>query len=52
MQGLFLKLLLSGKKKVETVKFIMGKVTEYLLNLITKQVKDNSIVVWCDPEKA
>ena len=42
----------SGKKKVETVKFIMGKVTEYLLNLITKQVKDNGIVVWCDPEKA
>ena len=30
----------------------MGKVTEHLLNLITKQVEDNGIVAWYDPEKA
>ena len=30
----------------------MGKVTEHLLNLITKQVEDNGIVVWFDPEKS
>jgi ATP-dependent Lon protease len=29
----------------------MGKVAEHLLNLITKQVEDNGIVVWYDPEK-
>ncbi len=28
----------------------MGKVTEHLLNLITKQVEDKGIVVWYDPE--
>jgi len=36
---------------VETEKFEMGKVTEYLINLITKQVENNGIVVWYDPEK-
>lgn len=28
----------------------MGKVTEYLFNLIKKQVEDKGIVVWYDPE--
>ncbi|GAG38513.1 unnamed protein product, partial [marine sediment metagenome] len=36
---------------METEKFEMGKVTEYLINLITKQVENNGIVVWYDPEK-
>ena len=30
----------------------MGKVTEHLINLITKQVQDKGIVVWYEPEKA
>ena len=30
----------------------MGKVTEHLVSLITKQVEDKGIVVWYDPEKA
>ena len=30
----------------------IGKVTEHLLNLITKQVEDNGIVVRYDPEKS
>lgn len=30
----------------------MGKITEYLISLITKQVDDKGIVVWYDPEKA
>lgn len=29
----------------------MGKVIEYLLKLVTKQVKDNGIVVWFDPDQ-
>ena len=29
----------------------MGKITEYLINLIAKQVEDKGIVVWYDPEK-
>jgi hypothetical protein len=28
-----------------------GIVTEYLIILIAKQVKDNGLVVWYDPEK-
>lgn len=31
---------------------MMGKITEHILNLITKQVKDNGVVVWYDPEEA
>ena len=30
----------------------MGITSEYIHNLITKQLNDNSIVVWCDPEGA
>lgn len=30
----------------------MGKVTEHLFNLITKQVEDKGIVAWYDPERA
>ena len=30
----------------------MGKVTDHLLSLISKQVNDKGIVVWYDPEKA
>ncbi len=30
----------------------MGKVTEELLALITKQIQDHGIVVWYDPEHA
>ena len=30
----------------------MGKVTEELVMLITKQVQDHGIVVWYDPEQA
>ena len=30
----------------------MGKVTDHLLSLIAKQVDDNGIVVWYDPERA
>ena len=29
----------------------MGIVTEYLAKLIEKQVEENGIVVWYDPEK-
>lgn len=29
----------------------MGKITEYLINLIAKQVEDKGIVVWYDLEK-
>ena len=29
----------------------MGKVTGYLLSVITKQVEDKGIVVWYDPER-
>jgi len=29
----------------------MGKVAEYLLDLINKQVEGKGIVVWYDPEK-
>ena len=30
----------------------MGKVTEELVTLITKQIQDHGIVVWYDPEQA
>ena len=30
----------------------MGIVSEYIRNLIAKQLNDNSIVVWYDPEGA
>ncbi len=30
----------------------MGKVTEHLIKIITKQVKDKGVVVWYDPDKA
>jgi len=30
----------------------MGKVTEELVALITKQIRDHGIVVWYDPERA
>ena len=33
------------------VRILVGKVTEHLLNLIKKQIDDNGIVVWYDPEK-
>jgi len=29
----------------------MGKVSEYLVGLISKQVEDKGIVVWYDPER-
>ena len=29
-----------------------GAVTEYLFNLIAKQVEDHGLVVWYDPEQA
>jgi hypothetical protein len=29
----------------------MGKVSEYLSNLVTQQVKDNGIVIWFDPDQ-
>ena len=29
----------------------MGKVTEELVALITKQIQDHGIVVWYDPER-
>ena len=30
----------------------MGKVTEELVTLITKQIQDHGLVVWYDPEQA
>ena len=30
----------------------MGKITEHLLSLVKKQVKDFGIVVWYDPGKS
>jgi len=30
----------------------MGKVIEYLVGLIAKQVEDKGIVIWCDPENS
>ena len=29
----------------------MGEVSEYLLNLITKQIEDKGIVAWYDPDR-
>ena len=29
----------------------MGKITEHLINIIAKQVKDKGVVVWYDPDK-